>query len=348
MRQTVFFLNCLFSVILLSLCALAYPEVGHQFYGYAGSGSTITVTDGDLEYTTSVDSDGYYGYDPIFFVDALSDDLDGATEGDTLTFSLDGTEVTTYTFQVGGVTKLDFEDDPATSDVETASDSSSSDSSDDSSSSSSSSSDSDDDDDDDDDDDSGSGGGRKSSSSSSSDSGDDEDCTHAWKCTSWSECQSNGFQTRTCFYIGDCTAEGNQSDTRQRCTYVAPEEEDVYVAPEASCDDDIKNQGERGVDCGGPCEACPTTQPPVVEEPKTNWLYIGLGIFLILLIIAIILVHKYKDKLLPYWEKFKSKLGIKPKAAAPAAQVKSAVSMPQRPAQYQQYPQYKPVVPNKK
>ncbi len=356
MKQTVFFLNCIFLLILLSVCVVAYPEVGHQFYGYAGSGSIVTVTYEDLTFTTDVDSDGYYGYDPLFFVDAASDDIDGAEEGETLTFYLDDTEITTTTFEVGGVTKVDFEDDPATSDVETAYDSSSSDSSNDSSlssdsssdsSSSSSSSDSDDDDDDDDDnddDDSGSSGGKSSSSLSDDEK---EDCTHAWKCTSWSECQSNGFQTRTCFYIGDCSTEGNQSDTRQRCTYVAPEEEEAYVAPEASCYDDIKNQGERGVDCGGPCEACPTTTAPVLEEPKANWLYISLGIFLILLIIAIILAHKYKDTLLPYWEKFKSKLGIKPKAVAPVAQVKPAASMPQRPAQYQQYSQYKPTVPNR-
>src|SRR3989338_2403095 len=236
MRETVFFLNCILSLLLLSVAAVAYPEVGHQFYGYAGSGSTVTVTVGDLTFTTSVDSDGYYGYDTLFFVDAASDDIEGAEEGDTLTFSLDGTEITTYTFSIGGVTKLDFEDDPATSSVETTESSSDSDS--DSSDSSSSDeddsdSDSDDDDDSDSDDDDSNGGGRKSSSSSTDDEA--EDCSHKWTCKSWGACEENSFQTRTCYYVGNCTQEGNQSDTRQRCTYVVPEEEPVIEEEEPTC-----------------------------------------------------------------------------------------------------------------
>ncbi|MBI5002421.1 hypothetical protein HZC31_03490 [Candidatus Woesearchaeota archaeon] len=337
MRKTVFFLNCILSLLLLSVAAVAYPEVGHQFYGYAGSGSTVTVTYEELTFTTSVDSDGYYGYDTLFFVDAASDDIEGAEEGDTLTFSLDATEITTYTFSIGGITKLDFEDDPATSSVETAESSSDSDSSSTDSSSDDDDSDSDDDDDDSDsDDDDSNGGGRKSSSSSTDDEA--EDCSHKWTCKSWGACEKNGFQTRTCYYVGDCAQEGNQSDTRQRCTYVAPEEEPVIEEEEPTCYDGVQNQGERGKDCGGPCDACPTA--PVVEEPKTNWLYIGLAIFLLLLIIAIILAHKYKDKLLPYWEKFKGKWGIKQKAAPAVAQTM------QRPAQYPQYQQqYRPQYP---
>ncbi len=342
MRRTVFFLNCLFSILLLSVCAVAYPEVGHQFYGYAGSGSTVTAEVGDVSYTTSVDSDGYYGYDPLFFVDTQTDDIDGAEEGETITFSLDGTKITTYTFSVGGITKLDFEDDPATSSVETAGSSSdagtSSETSSDTDSSSSTDSSSGDDDDDDDDDGS-SGGGRKSSSSSTE--VEAEDCSHKWTCKSWNACEENSFQTRTCYYVGNCTQEGNQSDTRQRCTYVAPKVEPVIEEEEPTCYDGIQNQGERGRDCGGPCDACPTPAP-VVEEPKTNWLYIGLAIFLLLLIIAIILAHKYKDKLLPYWEKFKSKLGIKPKAAPAAAQPvqRPVAQYPQSQQQYKpQYPQ---------
>jgi cysteine-rich repeat protein len=30
----------------------------------------------------------------------------------------------------------------------------------------------------------------------------------------------------------------------------------------SSCADDIQNQGETGVDCGGPCDACPSSEPP--------------------------------------------------------------------------------------
>lgn len=327
MRSNIFVPVFLF-LVLWSVSAFAYPEVGHQFYGYADSGSTVTATVGDLTYTTSVQSDYYYGYDDLFFVDAASDDVGGAEEGDTITFYLDGTEITTATFEVGGVSKVDFADDPATSDDESSSLSTSSSSNTSSSSSSSSS-------DDDDDSSSSDSSSRKKSSSSSSDD-DEESCTHKWSCKSWGVCAENGFQTRICYYTGNCTTEGNQSDTRQRCTYVASEEEVVVEEEEETCDDNVKNQGERGIDCGGPCDACPTTTaPPVVEETKTNWLYIGLGIFLILLIIAVILAHKYKDKLQPWWDKIRGKKPVVGTIAATAAKPATATLRPMYQQQYQ-------------
>jgi len=41
----------------------------------------------------------------------------------------------------------------------------------------------------------------------------------------------------------------------------------VVEKVEVSCNDRIKNQGERGVDCGGPCSACPTSLNPNKEQP---------------------------------------------------------------------------------
>ncbi|MBI5072257.1 hypothetical protein HZA99_00405 [Candidatus Woesearchaeota archaeon] len=320
MRKAV--LLSVFLIVLFSGIALAYPEVGHQFYGYAGSGTTVTAKVGTLSYSTSVQSNKYYGYDSIFFVDAASDDMDGAEEGDTITFYLDGTAITTATFAIGGVTKLDFADDPATaanesttlSTTSTATSTNASTSTTSSSSATSSSS---------------SSSKSKSKSSSTSATSSGKGCFDKWNCQSWGSCASNNFQTRICYYAGNCTVEGNQSDTRQKCTYVAPKEETTVTSeqPEATCYDKIKNQGERGIDCGGPCDACPVA-PIVKEETKTNWLYIGLGIFIILLIIAIILGHKYKDKLQAWWDKMRGK---KP----------STGGIVQRPAYPQQY-QYRP------
>ncbi len=338
MKRVVSSFSFFIFLVLCSMIAFAYPEVGHQFYGYAGSGTTVTVTVGDLSYSTSVQSDGYYGYDTIFFVDAASDDIDGAEEGDTVTFSLDGTAITTATFAIGGVTKVDLADDPATAEDESASlsTSSSSESSSSESSSSSSSSSSEDTSS------SSSSSKHSSSGSSSTSSGTGKGCFDQWDCQSWNSCASNSFQTRICYYEGNCTTEGDVPDSRQSCTYVAPEEEATVVAEqsEATCYDGIKNQGERGVDCGGPCDACATTTKTVVqEETKTNWLYVGLGIFIILLIIAIILAHKYKDKLQVWWDKVRGK---KPSAAvAVAANGAKPATIFQRPNYSQQY-QYKP------
>lgn len=353
-----FLSSFLFFFILFSSVALAYPQIGHQFYGYAGEGATVTAVVGTLSYATDIDSNDYYGYDPLFFVDAASDDIGGAEEGDTITFYVDDIEVTSYTFEIGGVTELDLSeaatttttattDTTATAAAEEDSDDDGVLDSDDVCSGYDDTLDSDDDgtpdgcDDDDDND-----GSDDSDDSDDDNDGtydwDDEDeeedggassgipCHHDWECTDWNECEENGFQTRICFYNGTCATEGDQPDSRQICTYVS---EEIIVEEEENCYDGIQNQGERGVDCGGPCDSCPTV--PVTETPETNWWYYVVAGVLLLLIIAVILAHKYKDKLEPLWEKFKSKFGKKP-AAGTASQVQ------QRPAYSQQYGQYRP------
>lgn len=327
-------------LVLCSAIALAYPEVGHQFYGYAGSGTTVTAKVGTLSYSTSVQSNKYYGYNSIFFVDAASDDMSGVKEGEIITFYVDGIAVTTATFKKGGATKLDFADDPATAanesktlsttstNVSTSTNASASNASSTSNATSSSSSSS-----------SSSSKSKSKSSSKSSTTSTGKGCFDKWKCQSWSSCASNGFQTRICEYAGNCTTEGNQSDTRQKCTYVAPVEKAAVVSeqPEATCYDKIKNQGERGVDCGGPCDTCPVV-PPVVKE-KTNWLYVGLGIFIILLIIAIILAHRYKDKLQAWWDKVRVRKSSAGAAVANGAKQATSFQRPNYPQQYQYRPQ---------
>jgi len=354
----------LFSLILIILCTCVYagdvPEIGHQFYGYAGSGSTVSVIVNGLTFTTSVDTNLYYGYDSLFFIDAQSDDIDGAEEGDLITFYLDGVQVATDTFEIAGLTKLDFAEDPGLytfgdGDSETDSDGDGIPDSEDvcegyddtvdtdndgtpdgcdstptGDGTNGSSSSNDDDDDDDNDSSSGSSDGSSTvhgNTNLSSSSG----CSDRWQCTSWTTCDQTGFQTRICYYVGSCSTEGNQSDTRQRCVYT--EETTVVKETGASCYDGIQNQGERGTDCGGPCKACPTV--PIEEEPKTNWLYVILGIVIILLIITVILGYKYKQKWLPYWEKVKGKF-VKP-APAKASVLPQQQYRPQYPKQ--QYPQ---------
>ncbi|MCK4589773.1 MAG: right-handed parallel beta-helix repeat-containing protein [Nanoarchaeota archaeon] len=90
----------------------------------------------------------------------------------------------------------------------------------------------------------------------------EETCTQGWVCTSWSDCR-NGKQTRSC-------TDGNNCEARLAAGYVErvietekPPEE-VGCAIE-SCEDGIQNQGETGVDCGGPCPPCPSA---VIECTK--------------------------------------------------------------------------------
>ncbi len=78
------------------------------------------------------------------------------------------------------------------------------------------------------------------------------ECMDDWICDAWSVCSADGIQTRTC-YLNDypeCHLIMTRPAEQQSCT---PE----FVPPVASCFDGIMNQGELGIDCGGPCAACP-------------------------------------------------------------------------------------------
>ena len=37
-----------------------------------------------------------------------------------------------------------------------------------------------------------------------------------------------------------------------------------------TCDDDLQNQGETGIDCGGPCSACPSCKDGVQNQGETG------------------------------------------------------------------------------
>lgn len=186
--------------------------------------------------------------------------------------------------------------------------------------------------------------------SGDSDDDDDEDdeeiiydtqeevaCQHAWDCTDWNPCEENGMQTRTCYYVGTCSVEEGQPDTRQLCTYVAETQE--VTAPSIStesCYDNIQNQGERGVDCGGPCTACPTPTP-VSEQPTATWPYILLGIGLLLFIVGVIVYHKYQDKIKGFFQTLKMKLGKKPTKPLAPLQAPPKFSNQQQYSMNQQY-----------
>jgi len=66
-------------------------------------------------------------------------------------------------------------------------------------------------------------------------------CSPAWQCNEWSECVDET-QARECFDAGNCGTEEGRPAASQACV------------PLETCFDGIKNQDERGVDCGGVCE----------------------------------------------------------------------------------------------
>lgn len=67
-------------------------------------------------------------------------------------------------------------------------------------------------------------------------------CAEDWQCGEWTECVNNR-QTRSCADISNCKTENSKPEEEKECAI-------------ESCSDGIKNYGEVGIDCGGPCKAC--------------------------------------------------------------------------------------------
>jgi hypothetical protein len=69
-------------------------------------------------------------------------------------------------------------------------------------------------------------------------------CDPDWQCKEWSKCFINSSQYRTCVDLNACDYNNMKEDFWRDCVYTP------------TCYDGVKNQGESGIDCGGPCQAC--------------------------------------------------------------------------------------------
>ena len=79
-------------------------------------------------------------------------------------------------------------------------------------------------------------------------------CTLEWDCTDWSECSPDGIQIRLCAKAGTCPNYFRRPEAVRECEYVP------------TCSDEIQNQGEEGVDCGGSCQACITCSDGIQNQ----------------------------------------------------------------------------------
>ena len=93
------------------------PAAPHQFYGTvtindspAPAGTTIAAQINGITYaSTTVDSQGKYGYSPLFQVppdNPGTPGKDGGVNGDVVQFFVGGTAAQTYVYASGGITKL--------------------------------------------------------------------------------------------------------------------------------------------------------------------------------------------------------------------------------------------------
>ncbi len=104
----------------------------------------------------------------------------------------------------------------------------------------------------------GSGSGSTSSSSSSGGSSynfnpqsSDSGCVEDWTCTTWSAC-SSGFKRRSCYDINNCETDNGRPVLVDKC--------------EESCTNNVQDNNEEGIDCGGECPAC----APKIERPPLS------------------------------------------------------------------------------
>jgi len=96
-------------------------------------------------------------------------------------------------------------------------------------------------------------------------------CIERWECTDWSACSIEGWKTRKCVDRNQCRTERNKPVEIVECDYGGTCFDNIKNQNEEgvdcggvcepcdelkSCSDGIKNNGEEGVDCGGPCKAC--------------------------------------------------------------------------------------------
>ncbi|MBS1266107.1 MAG: hypothetical protein MAG795_00072 [Candidatus Woesearchaeota archaeon] len=124
----------------------------------------------------------------------------------------------------------------------------------------------------------GGGGGGGEGSSKYYDYEPIAECLQDWQCGNWSKCmyrwvvlnqtqdnvsklnnsENDGIQTRTCSDLSHCNYWWNKPNETRWCFY------------NPTCTDNIKNQNEIGVDCGGVCEPCPSCTDGIQNQGEED------------------------------------------------------------------------------
>ncbi len=110
-------------------------------------------------------------------------------------------------------------------------------------------------------------------------------CIENWWCDAWGYCNSSGTQTRQCMDMHTCGTENSLPLLERSCEYIP------------TCYDNILNQGEEGVDCGGPCIKCPEVEKPgmviTLARKVIDWIGLAVPILIYLMVIASFMVSGY-------------------------------------------------------
>jgi hypothetical protein len=106
-------------------------------------------------------------------------------------------------------------------------------------------------------------------------------CQEDWYCTSWSVCINN-LRNRTCIDLNNCGTERYKPNETESCVYIETCYDGIRnngeqgidcggpCPPCFTCYDRIQNQGETGIDCGGPCKPCPSCNDSIQNQGETG------------------------------------------------------------------------------
>lgn len=84
-------------------------------------------------------------------------------------------------------------------------------------------------------------------------------CQEEWSCAEWTECTIEGLQERTCKDGNACGTTREKPPEIQACEYVP------------SCNDNMRNGDETGLDCGGSlCDPCPGCSNGIQDPGETG------------------------------------------------------------------------------
>lgn len=147
-------------------------------------------------------------------------------------------------------------------------------------------------------------------------------CEEIWQCDSWSICY-NDIRRRECYDLNKCGTEELKPNEYEECEFI-PEcynsiqdngEEGIDCGGPCpackTCFDRIQNQGEEGIDCGDPCRACrrgdiTITGKSILIKPAYSPSKTKLPMFIIIIISIVLVIkgfHNFK-KLIKKKEKF--------------------------------------------
>jgi len=128
----------------------------------------------------------------------------------------------------------------------------------------------------------------KTPSTSGTSSSSSSICRPEWQCKDWSACLPNSTRYRDCVDLHGCDIDNLLQTFWESCEYVPTCFDGVQnqgetgvdcggpcpaCQPQATCFDGVQNQGETGVDCGGPCPACnvaPTCFDGIQNQNETG------------------------------------------------------------------------------